>query len=614
MSLSDLTVRRAQPSEKPRTLADALGLFLYVPPHGRKAWHFRFRWGGVADRMSFGTYPEVSLQQARQLRDDARALLARGLNPRLERSRGRHAAILAAEHTFVGVYEQWREHRRLTLEEGRQTSLSQITRVFKKDVFPVLRPLSIHDIERAHLLDIIARVEARGALSVAEKLRTWFRQLFTYAMVVVPGMKGNPSEALEVVALPLPAVEHNPYLRMPELPQFLQTLRKHRGRLNTQLAIRLMLLTGVRTGELRHATPDQFDLDKGLWFIPVARLKQRKHLANKRRRRITDIPPYIVPLSVQAQEIVRHLLANFKPAQEFLIPAARSLRKRMSEGTVNMALKRMGYMDRLTGHGLRATLSTALHELGYVKNWIDAQLSHADPDETSRAYNHANFVEQRRVMMQDWADRLDLFEQGLVEVASTPLTITLEGLPTMVGRDPAEARPVSTGAPQIVVTEPNAGGPVVSPAVYRLPAVETPEYAKPVLSAERRSKLDLLKMFEAPHNLRVVDYAKLVGISRRAISYQITAGKLLALDLGNRGLRIPDWQLNPLKHRLAQIILNAAPAGMNAWQIYHALTQRHAELEDQAPIDAVTPRNLERVVGLVRDVLAEDFLTDPAPV
>lgn len=125
-------------------------------------------------------------------------------------------------------------------------------------------------------------------------------------MVVVPGMKGNPADDLEVVALPLPAVEHNPYLRMPELPQFLQTLRKHRGCLNTQLAIRLMLLTGIRTGELRHATPDRFDLDKGLWFIPVARLKQRKHLANKRRRRITDIPPYIAPLSAQArQEITR---------------------------------------------------------------------------------------------------------------------------------------------------------------------------------------------------------------------------------------------------------------------------------------------------------------------
>ena len=169
MGLSEFACRKALPSVKKRTLADDLGLALFIPAQGRKAWHFRFRWGGVAQMMSFGTYPEVSLQQARQMRDEARALVARGLNPRLERSRHRSAAILAAEHTFQGIYEQWREHRKLTLEEGRQTSLGQIARVFKKDVFPVLRSMGIHDVERAHLLDIIARVEARGARGAARR-------------------------------------------------------------------------------------------------------------------------------------------------------------------------------------------------------------------------------------------------------------------------------------------------------------------------------------------------------------------------------------------------------------------------------------------------------------
>lgn len=211
MALSEFACRKAQPYAKKRTLADDFGLALFIPARGRKAWHFRFRWGGVAQVMSFGTYPEVSLRQARQMRDDARGLLAQGLNPRMERSRSRQAAVLVTEHTFMAVYEKWREHRRLTLEPGRQTSLSQISRVFQKDVFPVLRSLTVHEIVRAHLLDIIGRVEARGALSVAEKLRTWFRQLFTYATVVVPGMTANPSDALEVVALPLPPVEHNPF-------------------------------------------------------------------------------------------------------------------------------------------------------------------------------------------------------------------------------------------------------------------------------------------------------------------------------------------------------------------------------------------------------------------
>jgi len=170
---------------------------------------------------------------------------------------------------------------------------------------------------RAHLLTIIGKVEKRGSMSVAEKLRTWFEQLFTYASVVVPNMGENPAKDLDVVAMPLPPVENNPFLRMHELPAMLQTLRKYRGRLRTQLGVRLLLLTGVRTGELRYATPDQFDLDQGLWVIPVAKLKQRKQLTKKKRQRFSDIPPYIVPLSLQAQEIVRHLLETRKPSQVY---------------------------------------------------------------------------------------------------------------------------------------------------------------------------------------------------------------------------------------------------------------------------------------------------------
>lgn len=282
---------------------------------------------------------------------------------------------------------------------------------------------------------------------MAEKLRTWFKQLFAYASVVVPNMGDNPSKDLDVVAMPLPPVEHNPFLRMHELPTMLQTLRTYRGRANTRLGLRLLMLTGVRTGELRYATPDQFDLERGLWTIPVARLKQRKQLTKKKRQRFSDIPPYIVPLSVQAQEIVRHLLEQFKPAQVYLIPGDWSLRSRISENTFNGALKRMGYKDQLTGHGIRATISTALNELGYPSKWVDAQLSHADPDKISATYNHAEYVEQRRVMMQDWADRLDLFEQNQVEAASTPLTVTLQGLPTIPGQAATHLPVVDPNAP-----------------------------------------------------------------------------------------------------------------------------------------------------------------------
>ncbi|MGU1062044.1 tyrosine-type recombinase/integrase [Pseudomonas aeruginosa] len=597
--LSDLIVRQAKATGKPYTIADFDGLSLFVSANGSKAWHFRFSWGGKRDRMSFGGYPALSLKDARALRDEAHSLLAKGVNPHSERKRKRHAIVLAGEHTFNAVYEQWLAHRRLSLEEGRQTSLEQIGRVFKKDVFPVLRHLTIYDITRAHLLDIIAKVEKRGSLSVAEKLRTWFTQLLTYATVAIPNMGENPAKDLDVVAIPLPPVENNPFLRMNELPVMLQTLRKYRGRLNTQLGLRILLLTGVRTGELRFATPDQFDLDRGLWMIPVARLKQRKLLTKKRRKRVTDIPPYIVPLSVQAQEIVRHLLDNLKPAQVYLIPGDWYLKKAISENTLNGALKRMGYEDQLTGHGIRATISTALNEIGYPKKWVDAQLSHADPDKVSATYNHAEYVEQRRVMMQDWADRLDLFEQNQVEVASMHLTITLQGLPTIAGQAVTKPPIVDLAAPQLIVAAPTPDMPTAPASVQRLSAVHLPNYARPRLSPVQRERLQLLEMFEAPHNLSVADYAKLAGKSRRWITYEIQAGNLLSIHMGNRGQRVPDWQLEPLKRKLIQSVLKQLPRDIDTWDIYHALLHSYKALGSRPAVEAVCPTNLHLAAGLV---------------
>lgn len=597
MALSDLAVRQAKATGKAYTLADMDGLCLAVTAAGNKVWHFRYYWLGKQKRMSLGSYPEVPLRDARALRDEARTLVAKNVNPHSDRKRKRHATVLAGEHTFMAVYEQWLTHRRLSLEEGRQTSMSQIGRVFKKDVFPALRHLTIYEITRPHLLEIIGKVEKRGSLSVAEKLRTWFTQLFTYATVTVPDLGDNPAKDLGVVALPLPPVDNNPFLRMPELPLMLQTLRKYRGRLNTQLGLRLLFLTGVRTGELRFATPGQFDLDRGLWIIPVARLKQRNLLTKKRRKRLIDIPPYIVPLSIQAQEVVRHLLDNCKPAQVYLIPSDWGLKKPISENTLNGALKRMGYADQLTGHGIRATISTALNELGYVKKWVDAQLSHADPDKISRTYNHAEYVEQRRVMMQDWADRLDLFEQGQVDVASRHLTITLQGLPTIAGQTAAHPPQVDLAAPSLIVTGPSPELPAV-PA-QRLSAVHMPEYARPRLSEVQRERLQVLETFEAPHNLSVADYAKLAGKSRRWITYEVQAGNLLAIHMGNRGQRVPDWQLDPLKRRLVQSVLKQMPRGIDTWNIYHALLHGYDELGGRPAIEAVRPANVHVATRLV---------------
>ena len=431
MALSDWVIRQAKATGRAYTVTDHDGLSLSVSPQGSKCWHFRYYWAGKQKRMSLGTYPEIGLREARSLRDESRALLAKGINPKVHRKRKRQAVRLASENSFKAVYLLWLEHRKRELKEGRQSTLSQIDRNFNKDVLPILGSTSIYEIQRPDLLEVIARIEGRNALTIAEKVRTWLNQLFRFAVVKVPGLTQNPASDLDAVAAPRPPVVSNPFLRLPEMPQLLRKLRDYRGEITTQLGVRLLLLTGVRTGELRSATPEQFDLKQGLWIIPPEVVKQLQNDMRKRRKRPQDIPPYIVPLSVQAIEIVCYLLEQVKPAQRYLLAHRSDLEKRISENTLNGALKRMGYMELLTGHGIRATISTALNEIGYPKNWVDAQLSHCDPDKSSATYNHALYVEPRRRMMQDWADRLDLLEQGMLDAAALHLTIRIDGMPVV---------------------------------------------------------------------------------------------------------------------------------------------------------------------------------------
>lgn len=172
MALTDLHVRNAKATGKNYTLGDYDGLLLFVSPKGSKAWHFRYHWLGKQSRMSLGMYPELGLRDARAMRDEARTLIAKGINPRIARKQKQQAAQLAGEHTFIAVYKRWLAYRALVLEEGRQSTLAQIRRVFKKDVIPPLRRMTIHEVTRHHLLEVVGRIERRGSLSVAEKVRT----------------------------------------------------------------------------------------------------------------------------------------------------------------------------------------------------------------------------------------------------------------------------------------------------------------------------------------------------------------------------------------------------------------------------------------------------------
>ncbi|MGQ5290710.1 tyrosine-type recombinase/integrase [Pectobacterium actinidiae] len=492
MALSDLIIRQARATGKTYNLPDSDGLGLVVSPVGGKSWHLRYYWQGKQKRISLGGYPEIGLRKARDLRDEARALLAKGINPHIARNQKRRAARLAAEHSFSHVYQLWLDHRRRELREGRQSTLSQIQRNFARDVLPVLGERSIFDIRRPDLLDVIERIERRKAFTIAEKVRTWFNQLFRFALVKLDGLETNPAADLDVVAAPKPPVAHNPYLALHELPPLLCQLRRYQGDIQTQLGIRLLLLTGVRTGELRLATPEQFDLEQGLWNIPPENVKQLQNAMRKNGKRAQDIPLYVVPLSVQAIEIVRYLLEQVKPAQRYLLAHRSDLTKRISENTLNGALKRMGYGARLTGHGIRATISTALNELGYPKVWIEAQLSHTDPNKVSAAYNHAQYVEPRRRMMQDWADRLDLLEQGLADAASLPLTIRVDGVPVVSDEDTAVQNVQHENGQALRRLSP------LPPVIVPEPAADEPEE-----SAIQRERMAMLKIYESPHNLPV---------------------------------------------------------------------------------------------------------------
>lgn len=473
-------------------------------------------------------------------------------------------------------------------------------------MLPALGKRSIYEIKRPDLLEVISRIERRGALSVAEKVRSWLNQLFRYALVIVPGLEQNPASDLDVVAVPLPPVTHNPFLRMHELPRLLQRMRKYRGRLQTQLGLRLLFLTGVRTGELRLATPDQFHLDQGLWIIPPDVVKQLQTQMRKKRQRPQDIPPYIVPLSIQAMEIAEYMLSQFKRAQRYLFWHDWDMKKHMSENTLNGALKRMGYRDLLTEHGIRGTISTALNEIGYPTAWVDAQLSHVDPNKASAAYNHAEYVEQRRSMMQDWADRLDLFEQNQIEAASMPLTVHLEGGPSLSGGPAAHTRAkVVTASPPLLVTKSDKAVLERSTETHRLPAVPLPQTTtQPPLSDIQRERADLLDVFEAPHNLPIALFAKMAGKSRRWINYEIQAGNLLALTVGNRGQRVPDWHLHPLKHALIQAVLKLN-RDTDHWRIYYALLKPQSALHGCSALASITADNLDSVIRVVSTALSK---------
>ena len=403
--LTDTTLNKLKVKSSPYSVNDMNGLSIYITPKGKKSWYFRYRKEGTPCKLSLGAYPALSLKEARIKRDAMHALLANGIDPRTQKTKSKSIPE-SKQPTFKAFIPEWKElkFKKLGFSDPnrRNSTQIQIERYLNKDILPALGDIPLDQITRQDVLGVLRKMEKRGAFTPAEKVRSWLKEIFKHALVV-GYIEMNPATDMEVVALPKPPVINNPHLTMDELPEFMVALANYPGEKQIQLAIKLLLLTGVRPGELRFAKPGQFDVEEALWTIPAIEVKQLQRQIKQGK----DVPDYLVPLSTQAVEVVKELLGMCYKNQKYLLLGRTASNKPICENALNLGIKRIGYAGRLTSHGIRGTLSTALYELEYDEKWIEGQLSHVNPNPVVRAYNHAKYVKQRRTMMQEWADRLD---------------------------------------------------------------------------------------------------------------------------------------------------------------------------------------------------------------
>ncbi|UUC83455.1 tyrosine-type recombinase/integrase [Stutzerimonas stutzeri] len=392
MALSDTTIRTAKPREKLYRLTDANGLCLEVTPTGSKLWRYRYRFEGKVKMLALGTYPAVTLQKARQRRDEARQLLTEGKDPS-EQKKAAKQALLADSLTFETLAREWYAYNAPRWAE----STAYKARLYmENDMIPGIGARPVKAITRPELVELVRKVEARGTLNAAGKIRQWLHQIFRFGLASGV-VEANPATDLDVVAAPPKATRHHPHVAFAELPELLGKIDTTNINTLTRCAIRLLVLTAVRPGELRQAPWSEFDLDGATWTIPKARMKARR--------------PHVVPLPRQAVAILRQL-KEITGDYPLVFAGQQNPDRPMSENTINKALRLMGYEGRQTGHGFRHLLSTELNGRGYNRDWIERQLAHGDNDEIRDTYNHATYLEQRREMMQAWADSIDALCAG----------------------------------------------------------------------------------------------------------------------------------------------------------------------------------------------------------
>lgn len=387
MPLSDTAIRLLKPKTKPFKVADGGGLFLLVQPTGAKWWRYKYRFNGKEKLMALGAYPTVTLREARNRHHNARKLVEAGSDPSEAKRESKRRLKLKAENTFEALAREWCESRK----EVWVTSYSEdMVARLERHIYPKLGHRPVAEISAPELLEAVRAVEESGARDMAKRLVQVSGQVFRYA-IATGRAERNPAGDLRGALKPV-ARKHQAHLKEAELPEFLQKLESYDGHPQTKLAMRLLLLTFVRTIELRGAKWTEVDFEKAEWRIDAGRMKMRE--------------AHIVPLSKQAV-VILEALKKLSGHREFVFPNLQRAFGCMSENTVLYALYRMGYHSRATGHGFRSTASTILNENGFAPDVIERQLAHCERNKVRAAYNHAQYLPERRKLMQWWADYLD---------------------------------------------------------------------------------------------------------------------------------------------------------------------------------------------------------------
>lgn len=390
MPLTNLAVRNASVRDKPHRLSDEKGLYLEIAPSGSKYWRWKYRFAGKEKRLALGIYPEVSLAEARSVRDASRKLLASGVDPSEARRAQKASRVVLAENSFEAVAREWFAKYAPTWVA---THSDKIIRRLERDIFPWIGGKSIDKVNAPILLVCLRRIEERGAIETAHRALQNCGQVFRYA-IATGRAERDVSADLRGALSPVVESHHASITDPKAIGALLRSIEGYEGSLVTKCALKLAALVFVRPGELRKGEWVEFDLEKAEWRIPAARMKMRE--------------VHIVPLATQAVATVRELQALTGHGR-YVFPGARTNGRPMSENTVNVGLRRLGYAkDEMTGHGFRSMASTILNEQGWSRDAIERQLAHGERNNVRAAYNFAEYLPERRHMMQAWADYLEI--------------------------------------------------------------------------------------------------------------------------------------------------------------------------------------------------------------